>query len=87
MSVKNIFKGWKTSLIGVFCLFIGGAYPLIKDGAGWEITAIFLVVGIVLLLSPDKAKKAINKVIDSAEDKVQGITSDIGTPNVPKQTK
>ena len=70
MKLSNIFKSWRTSLIGLFSLIISGAYVLFNDSAEWKITAIFLVVGIVLLLSPDKAKNTIDKAIDKAEKEI-----------------
>ena len=70
MKLSNIFKSWRTSLIGLFSLIISGAYVLFNDSAEWKITTIFLVVGIVLLLSPDKAKNTINKAIDKAEKEI-----------------
>ena len=70
MKLSNIFKSWRTSLIGLFSLIISGAYVLFNDNAEWKIMTIFLVVGIVLLLSPDKAKNTINKAIDKAEKEI-----------------
>ena len=70
MKLSNIFKSWRTSLIGLFSLLISGAYVLFNDNAEWKITTIFLVVGIVLLLSPDKAKNTIDKAIDKAEKEI-----------------
>ena len=70
MKLSNVFKSWRTSLIGLFSLIISGAYVLFNDSAEWKITTIFLVVGIVLLLSPDKAKNTINKAIDKAEKEI-----------------
>lgn len=70
MKLSNIFKSWRTSLIGLFSLIISGAYVLFNDSAEWKITTIFLVVGIVLLLSPDKAKNTIDKAIDKAEKEI-----------------
>ena len=70
MKLSNVFKSWRTSLIGLFSLLISGAYVLFNDNAEWKITTIFLVVGIVLLLSPDKAKNTIDKAIDKAEKEI-----------------
>ena len=70
MKLSNIFKSWRTSLIGLFSLIISGAYVLFNDSAEWKITTIFLVVGIVLLLSPDKAKNTIDKAIDKADKEI-----------------
>ena len=70
MKLSNIFKSWRTSLIGLFSLIISGAYVLFNDNAEWKIMTIFLVVGIVLLLSPDKAKNTIDKAIDKAEKEI-----------------
>ena len=70
MKLSNVFKSWRTSLIGLFSLIISGAYVLFNDSAEWKITTIFLVVGIVLLLSPDKAKNTIDKAIDKAEKEI-----------------
>ena len=70
MKLSNIFKSWRTSLIGLFSLIISGAYVLFNDSAEWKITTIFLVVGIVLLLSPDKAKNTIDKAINKAEKEI-----------------
>ena len=70
MKLSNVFKSWRTSLIGLFSLIISGAYVLFNDNAEWKIMTIFLVVGIVLLLSPDKAKNTINKAIDKAEKEI-----------------
>ena len=70
MKLSNIFKSWRTSLIGLFSLLISGAYVLFNDSAEWKITTIFLAVGIVLLLSPDKAKNTINKAIDKADKEI-----------------
>ena len=70
MKLSNIFKSWRTSLIGLFSLIISGAYVLFNDNAEWKITTIFLVVGIVLLLSPDKAKNTIDKAINKADKEI-----------------
>ena len=70
MKLSNIFKSWRTSLIGLFSLLISGAYVLFNDSAEWKITTIFLVVGIVLLLSPDKAKNTIDKAINKADKEI-----------------
>lgn len=70
MKLSNIFKSWRTSLIGLFSLLISGAYVLFNDNAEWKITTIFLVVGIVLLLSPDKAKNTIDKAINKADKEI-----------------
>ena len=70
MKLSNIYKSWRTSLIGLFSLIISGAYVLFNDNAEWKIMTIFLVVGIVLLLSPDKAKNTIDKAIDKAEKEI-----------------
>ena len=70
MKLSNIFKSWRTSLIGLFSLIISGAYVLFNDSAEWKITTIFLVVGIVLLLSPDKAKNTIDKAINKADKEI-----------------
>ena len=70
MKLSNVFKSWRTSLIGLFSLIISGAYVLFNDSAEWKITTIFLVVGIVLLLSPDKAKNTIDKAINKADKEI-----------------
>ena len=70
MKLSNIFKSWRTSLIGLFSLLISGAYVLFNDNAEWKITTIFLAVGIVLLLSPDKAKNTIDKAINKADKEI-----------------
>ena len=70
MKLSNVFKSWRTSLIGLFSLLISGSYVLFNDNAEWKITTIFLLVGIVLLLSPDKAKNTIDKAIDKADKEI-----------------
>ena len=67
MNTRNILKSWKTSLIGLFCLAVAGYYAVFVEGARWEIVIIFLVASLLLFLSPDKLKKAVDKAMDKVD--------------------
>lgn len=53
MSIKNIKKGWKSTIIGVL-LFLGGlGYVFYNTAPDYVIMSILLAVGILLIFSPD----------------------------------
>lgn len=57
MSIKNIYKGWKSTLIGIIFIVSGLAYvglSLINGVApDYVIMSILLAVGLLLIFSPD----------------------------------
>lgn len=57
MSIKNIYKGWKSTVIGLLLSASGigyVAFSLIKGVApDYVIMSILLAVGILLIFSPD----------------------------------
>ena len=57
MSIKNIYKGWKSTLIGAILFLAGIAYvgfSLINNlSPDYVIMSILLAAGILLIFSPD----------------------------------
>jgi len=57
MSIKNIYKGWKSTVIGVILFMAGLGYvglSLFKGVApDYVVMSILLAVGILLLFSPN----------------------------------
>lgn len=57
MSIKNIYKGWKSTVIGLLLSLSGigyVAFSLIKGVApDYVIMSILLAVGILMIFSPD----------------------------------
>lgn len=57
MSIKNIYKGWKSTLIGIILFLAGIAYvgfSLINNlSPDYVIMSILLAAGILLIFSPD----------------------------------
>lgn len=57
MSIKNIYSGWKSTLIGTILLLAGIAYvgfSLINNvSPDYVIMSILLAAGILLIFSPD----------------------------------
>jgi hypothetical protein len=50
--MKNIYKSWQTSLIGIFLLSLGGGY-LFHNATPDYIVLSILLGGVALLLCPD----------------------------------
>ena len=52
--IKNIYKSYVTSLIGVLFLLGGVAYPFYIESSDYKVMAVFIVTGCVLLFADDK---------------------------------
>lgn len=53
MNIKNIYTGWKSTIIGVL-LFLGGlGYVFFNTTPDYVIMSILLASGVLLLFAPD----------------------------------
>ncbi len=60
LSLKNVAKGWKTSIIGLVIIIAALVSVFAKD-ANWTDAIVAISVGIGLLFAPDEAVKKANK--------------------------
>ena len=60
LSLKNVAKGWKTSVIGAVIIIAALVSVFTKD-ASWTDAIVGISVGIGLLFAPDEAVKKANK--------------------------
>ena len=60
LSLANVTKGWKTSIIGLVIIIAALASVFAKD-ASWTDAVIGISVGIGLMFAPDDAVKKANK--------------------------
>jgi len=58
--LKNVTKGWRTSLIGAV-LIIAAIVSVFAKGVTWVDATVAISVGIGLLFAPDDAIKKANK--------------------------
>ena len=54
MSIHNTYKGWRTSIIGVVFLAIGGAYLYFNQSPDSVISIFLFTMGGVGIIAPDK---------------------------------
>lgn len=66
--MKNIVKGWKTTLLGLVILGVNFYYLLEKDAELFKFT-ILLVIGIGFLFAPDTIIEGLRSVIKNNKDK------------------
>ena len=61
LSLANVAKGWKTSLIGVAIIVAAIVSVFTKESVTWVDAIVAISVGIGLLFAPDDAIKKANK--------------------------
>lgn len=54
MSIKNTYKGWRTSIIGLIFLAIGGGYLYLNPNPDSVIAIFLFTMGGVGIIAPDK---------------------------------
>ena len=54
MSIKNIKNGWKSTIIGIIFLLIGGAYLYINTTPDSVIAIFLFTMGGIGIIAPDK---------------------------------
>jgi len=69
LSHKNIFKGWKTSLIGVIMIGMSGLYLYTKDDPSDTIAFGLIGIGIAFWFFPDAFLKAFKRFIIKNQEK------------------
>jgi hypothetical protein len=63
--MKNISKGWKTSLIGV--VIIGAALTSVFFEKTWAEASLGLAIGVGLLFAPDTVLSKITSLINGSK--------------------
>lgn len=53
MIVKNIYRGWKTTVLGLVLITAGLAYVFINAAPDYILMSILIASGIALLFFPD----------------------------------
>lgn len=66
--MKNIVKGWKTTLLGLVILGVNFYYLLEKDAEIFKFS-ILLIVAIGFLFAPDTIVDGLRSVIKNNKDK------------------
>ena len=59
--LKNVSKGWRTSLIGLVIIIAAVISVFTKESVTWVDAVVAISVGIGLLFAPDDAIKKANK--------------------------
>lgn len=61
---SNIYRGWKTTLLGIvlFCATIASVFMV--EAVTWADAIVPIVFALMLILMPDKVKKAMSNFID-----------------------
>ena len=68
--MKNIYKGWKSTLAGVL-LFLGGLlYVFYNSSPDYIIMSILLVSGIGLIFSPDVVISKLQELISKKSKEI-----------------
>lgn len=63
MNAKNIYKGWKTTLLGILLLLAGLAYVFVNMAPDYILTAILIASGISLIFFPDNFLEQLKQFI------------------------
>ena len=61
MSIKNTYKGWKTTLIGIIFLSIGGGYLYLNTSPDSVISIFLFTMGGIGIIAPDKLLDKLRK--------------------------
>jgi hypothetical protein len=59
--MKNIYKSWKTTLLGIILIGCGLAYVFINATPDYIIMSLLIASGIGLVFSPDSVIEMLNK--------------------------
>jgi hypothetical protein len=59
--MKNIYKSWKTTLLGVILIAAGLAYVFVNQAPDYIVMGLLVGVGILLVFSPDTIIDVLNK--------------------------
>jgi cell division protein FtsW (lipid II flippase) len=68
--IKNIYKSWKTTLIGIVLLATAIAYILINSSPDYIVFSISLATGIAMLFFSDKFIKQLENFITNKSKEV-----------------
>jgi len=61
MSIKNTYKGWKTTLIGLLFIAVGSAYLFLNEMPDATITVSLFTFGAIGIIAPDKLLDKLRK--------------------------
>jgi hypothetical protein len=67
--VKNVVKGWQTTLIGCILLGVAGSYIFVVDDPKWYILLSFLLPAIGLLFVADTFLNGFKSLINNNKTK------------------
>lgn len=59
--MKNIYKSWKTTLLGIVLIGVGIGYVFVNTSPDYILMSILIGVGIGLVFSPDSVIELLNK--------------------------
>jgi hypothetical protein len=65
--IKNVYKSWKTTVLGLIFIACGLSYVMIKASPDYIIMSILLASGIAMLFFPDDIIKKLRNVINNKE--------------------
>jgi hypothetical protein len=65
--IKNVYKSWKTTVLGVFFVICGFSYVMINSAPDYVVMSILLAAGIALLFFPDDVIKKLKKIINDKD--------------------
>lgn len=61
--IKNIYKGWKTTIIGIMLFFTGLAYVIVNPTPDYIVLSILLASGVAMLFFPDNLMEQLKNLI------------------------
>ena len=68
--MKNIYKSWKTTIIGIFLLILGAGYLFYNITPDYIILSILLSGGVSLLFFPDDIITQLKSFISKKSNEV-----------------
>lgn len=61
--IQNIYKGWKTTVLGIILILASIAYVFINTTPDYVLMSILLVAGVAMLFFPDDFIDQLQKLI------------------------
>lgn len=68
--IKNIYKGWKTTVIGIMLFITGLAYVILNPTPDFIVLSILLASGVAMLFFPDNVIEELDKLIKTKSTKL-----------------
>lgn len=68
--VRNVYKGWKTTLMGIILFLAGLAYVFFNDAPDYVLMSILLVSGVAMLFFPDNLIAQLKELVKTKSTKL-----------------